>query len=148
MSQTPSIGYVDLRVFAYATEDPGKVLTALHNLLPVDLPETVQFEKNSLTGHHGNSIILFTTQLTDKKLLPTLLEKIGQNINAIDKDNLNNNLSLHIEKTNLYLRFDKQAAFLGKIKFAQDDPIHFKIHFKNKSYEEILELLKKSGLLP
>jgi RNA binding exosome subunit len=148
MSQKPSIGYVDLRVFAYTTEDPEKVLTALRNLLPMDLSETVQFEKNSLTGHHGNSITLFTTQLTDKKLLPTLLEKIGQNINALDKDTLNSNLSLHIEKTNLYLRFDKQAAFLGKIKFTQDDPIHFKIHFKNKSYEEILEMLKKSGLLP
>jgi RNA binding exosome subunit len=148
MSQKPSIGYVDLRIFAYATEDQEKVLTALRNLLPMDIAKTVQFEKNSLTGHHGNSITLFTTQLTDKKLLPALLEKIGQNINALDKDNLNNNLSLHIEKTNLYLRFDKQAAFTGKIKFAQDDPIHFKIHFKNKSYEEILETLKQSGLLP
>jgi len=148
MSQKPSIGYVDLRVFAHATEDLEKVLTALRNLLPMDLSETVLFEKNSLTGHHGNSITLFTTQLTEKKLLPAILENFGQNMNALDKDDLNNNLARHIEKTNLYLRFDKQAAFLGKIKFTQDDPIHFKIHFKNKSYEEIMEILKKSGLLP
>jgi RNA binding exosome subunit len=148
MSQKLSINYVGLRVFAHATEDSEKVLTALHNLLPMALSETVQFEKNNLTGHHGNSITLFTTQLKEKKLLPALLEKIGQNINALDKDGLNNNIHLHIEKTNLYLRFDKQAAFLGKIKFTQDDPIHFKIHFKNTSQEEILEILKKSGLLP
>jgi len=148
MSQKSLVNYIDLRAFAHATEDTEKVLSALHKLLPTELSETVQFEKNNLTGHHENSITLFTTQLTEKKHLPTLLEKIGQNINAIDKDALNNNLQLHIDKTNLYLRFDKQAAFLGKIKFTQNDPIHFKIHFKNKTHEEIIEILKKSGLLP
>jgi RNA binding exosome subunit len=148
MSQKSPINYIDLRVFVHATEDSTKVLAALHNLLTIDIAEIVQFEKTNLTGHHGNSITLFTTQLTEKKLLPALLEKLGQNINSIDKDDLKTNINLHLEKTNLYLRFDKQAAFLGKIKFTQDDPIHFKIHFKNKTQEEIIALLKKSGLLP
>ncbi len=148
MSQKPPIGYVDLRVFAHATEDPEKVLTALRNLLPTDLTETAQFEKSSLTGHHGNPITLFTSQLTDKKLLPLLLEKIGQNISALDKEELNDEIKLHLEKHNLYLRFDKQSAFLGKFKYAQNDPIHVKIHFKNKTPEEIMEILKQSGLLP
>ncbi|MDR2699472.1 MAG: hypothetical protein LBC12_01415 [Nitrososphaerota archaeon] len=147
MSQKPSIGYVALRVFAHATDDPEKVLTALRNLLPTGLAETTQFKKNSLTGHHGNSITSFTTQLTEKSLLPILLEKIGQNINTLDKEELNANINLHLEKTNLYLRFDKQAAFLGKIKFAQNDPIHLKFHFKNKTSAEILDILKKFELL-
>jgi hypothetical protein len=148
MSQKPPIGYVDLRVFAHATEDLEKVLTAMRNLLPTDLAETAQFEKNSLTGHHGNPITLFTTQLTDKKLLPVLLDKLGQNLNILDKEALNDEIKLHLEKHNLYLRFDKQSAFLGKIKFAQNDPIHLKIHFKNKTPDEIVEICKKSGLLP
>jgi RNA binding exosome subunit len=148
MSQKSSIGYVDLRVFAHVTEDSEKVLTAVRNLLTTDLAETIQFKRSSLTGHHGNSINFFTTQLTEKKLLPAILEKIGQNMNALDKEELNTNLKLHIEKTNLYLRFDKQAAFLGKIKLAQNDPIHIKFHFKNKTYDEILEFLKKTEMLP
>jgi len=148
MSQKPSIGYVDLRVFAHATEDPEKVLTAMRNLLPTDLAETASFEKSSLTGHHGNPITLFTTQLKDKKILPFLLEKIGQNLIVLDKEALNDQIKLHLEKHNLYLRFDKQAAFLGKFKFMQNDPIHLKIHFKDKPPEEIVEILKKYGLLP
>ncbi|XHH10007.1 MAG: RNA-binding domain-containing protein [Candidatus Bathyarchaeia archaeon] len=148
MSQKPPIGYVDLRVFAHATEDPEKVLTALRNLLPTDLAETLCFEKNGLTGHHGNPITLFTTQLTDKKLLPAMLNKIGQNLNALDKEALNVEIKLHLEKRNLYLRFDKQSAYLGKFKFVQNDPIHVKIHFKNKTPDEIMEILKTSGLLP
>ncbi|MDR2707520.1 MAG: hypothetical protein LBB87_02070 [Nitrososphaerota archaeon] len=148
MSQKLSIDYVDLRVFAHVTEDPEKVLTAVRNLLIADLVETVQFNKNSLTGHHGNAITIFTTQLTEKPLLPVLLEKFGQNINALDKEELNTNLNLYLEKTNLYLRFDKQAAFLGKIKLAKNDSIHMKIHFKNRTSQEILELLKKFEMLP
>jgi RNA-binding protein len=148
MSLKPPIGYIDIRVFAHATENVEKVLTAVRNLLPTDLAETARFEKSSLTGHYGNSITLFTTQLTDKKLLPVLLEKMGSSLNALDKEELNNNIKLHVEKHNLYLRFDKQSAFLGSLKFAQTDPIHLKIHFKNKVSDEIVEICQKSGLLP
>ncbi|MDR2204318.1 MAG: exosome protein [Nitrososphaerota archaeon] len=148
MSKKPFIGYIDIRAFAHATEDLEKVLTAIRNLLPNDLAETVQFEKGNLTGHHGNTIVLFTTQIADKKLLPNILEKIGQNLNALDKEDLNNNLNLRIEKTNLYLRFDKQAAFMNKIKYTHNDPIHLKIHFTNKTREELLEIFKNFGLLP
>jgi RNA binding exosome subunit len=148
MSSKPPIGYIEIRVFAHATEDPDKVLTAVRNLLPTDLIETAKFEKSSLLGHHGNPITLFTTQLTDKKLLPVLLEKISSGLSALDKEALNQEIKLHLDKHNLFLRFDKQSAFLCTFKFALNDPIHIKIHFKNKPSEEIVEILQKYGLLP
>jgi RNA binding exosome subunit len=148
MSYKPPIGYVDVRVFAHATEDPEKVQSAVHNLLPAELAETAKFEKSTLVGHHGNPITLFTTQLTDKKQLPILLEKIGSGLNSLDKETLHQEIKLHLEKHNLYLRFDKQSAFLGIFKLAQNDPIAIKVHFKNKTPEEIVEILQKFGLLP
>ncbi len=148
MSSKPPIAYVDIRVFAHATEDPEKVQTAVRNLLPEELAQTILFQKTVLEGHHGNPIILFTANLTDKKLLPKALEKIGLGLNSLDKEDLCSGLKLHLEKNNLYLRFDKQSAFLGAFKFTQNDPIHFKIHFKNKSSEQIAEVCQTSGLLP
>jgi hypothetical protein len=148
MSVKPPIAYIDIRVFAHATEDPAKVQTAVHNLFQAELAETIVFEKAICTGHHGNPIILFTAKLTDKKLLPTVLEKIGSSLGALDKEELNQNIKLHIEKGNLYLRFDKQSTFLGILKFSQNDPIHIKIHFKNKTTQEITEISKQAGLLP
>jgi RNA-binding protein len=148
MSAKPPIAYIDIRVFAHATEDPDKVQTAVQNLLPTELSQTLVFEKTSCTGHHGNPIILFTAKLTDKKLLPTALEKIGSGLGALDKEELNRDIKLHIEKGNLYLRFDKQSAFLGTLKFSQNDPIHIKIHFKNKTTQEITEISRQAGLLP
>jgi len=47
----------------------------------------------------------------------------------------------------LYLRFDKQSAFLGSTRFTQNDPIHLKIHFKNKTSQEISDFSKQTGLL-
>ena len=147
MSTKPPIAYIDIRVFAHATEDQSKVQTAVQNLLPTELSQSLVFEKTSCTGHHGNPIILFTAKLTDKKLLPTALEKIGSSLGTLDKEELNRDIKLHIEKGNLYLRFDKQSTFLGILKFSQNDPIHIKIHFKNKTAQEITVISKQTGLL-
>ena len=148
MSTKPPIAYIDIRVFAHATEDPTKVQKAVQNLLPAELAQTLVFEKTNCTGHHGNPIILFTAKLTDKKLLPKSLEKFGKELVSLDKEELDRDIKLHIEKGNLYLRFDKQSAFLGALKFSQNDPVHLKIHFKNKTADEIKEILKQTGFLP
>ncbi len=148
MSSKLPIAYVDIRVFAHATEDPQKVQTAVRNLMPDELAQTILFESSNVTGHHGNPITVVTAQLTDKKLLPKMLEKIGAGLNSLDKEQLCTNLKMHLEKGNLYLRFDKQAAFLGQLRFTQNDPIHVKIHFKNRTSEQIAELMKSSGMLP
>ena len=148
MSSKPPIAYIDIRVFAHATEDPTKVQKAVQNLMPEELAQTLVFEKTNCTGHHGNLIILFTTKLEDKKLLPKAMEKIGAELGILDKEELQQNLKLHVEKGNLFLRFDKQSAFLGALKFSQTDPIHLKIHFKSKTAQQIEEFSKQIGLLP
>jgi RNA binding exosome subunit len=146
-SKTP-IGYIDIRVFAHATEDPEKVLIAVRNTLPQELSENTVFQKTTLTGHHKNPIILFQTKVTDKQALPLVLEKIAASLSALDKETLNSEMKLHLEKRNLYLRFDKQSAYMDELKFSSNDPIHFKIHFKNKTPQEIIEICRETGLLP
>jgi RNA binding exosome subunit len=146
-SKTP-VGYVDLRVFAHATEDLEKVLTAVRNTLPIEASENTVFQKASLTGHHGNPIILFQAKITDKQALPLVLNKIASSLNALDKETLSSEMKLHLEKRNLYLRFDKQSAYMGELKFSSNDPIHFKIHFKNKTSEEITAICRDAGLFP
>lgn len=148
MNSKPQIAYIDIRVTQHATENPQKVQTAIKNLLTAEQAENLIFQKTSTTGHHNNPIIIFTAKLTDKKTLPVMLEKIGQNLSALDKEQLNQNMKLHIEKSNLYLRFDKQSAVQGTIKLGQTDSIHLKIHFKNKTAAEITDIIKQAGLIP
>jgi RNA binding exosome subunit len=148
VSSKPPVGYIDVRVFAHATEDPEKVLAAVRNLLPDELSEEVVFQKTQLTGHHGNPISLFEAKLEDKQVLPAVLNKLGAGLTSLDKEQLDREMRLHVEKRNLYLRFDKQLAFKGEVRFSQNDPIHVKIHFKNKTFEEINAICRETGLLP
>jgi RNA binding exosome subunit len=80
-------------------------------------------------------------------VLLAALEKIGSGLTALDKEMLTNEVELHLEKGNLFLRFDKQRAFLGELQFSLNDPIHFKIHFRNRTVEEIIEICRQAGLL-
>ena len=148
MTSKAPIAYITIRVFSHATEDPEKVQTAVRNTLPEDLAANLTFTKSSVTGHHGNPIILFEAKLADRQALPTAMQKIAAELSPLDKDQLGSEMKQHIEKRNLYLRFDKQNAFQGKLKLSPNDHIHFKIHFKNKTAEEIAEFCRQAGLLP
>lgn len=151
MSSKPSkspIGYINIRVFAHATEDQERVIQAVRNTLPEGLAESEVFKKTSLTGHHGNPITLIESVLADRQKLQSVLEKIGKGLTSLDKETLNSQMGLHLEKGNLYLRFDKQQAFLGELRFSSNDPIHFKVHFRNKTADEIVGICREAGLLP
>jgi len=141
------IGYITVRVFAHATEDKEKVLAAVRNTLPKELAESVVFKQTSLTGHHGNPIVLLEAEFADRQVLPAALEKIGSGLTALDRETLSIEVNLHLEKGNLFLRFDKQRAFLGELRFSLNDPIHFKIHFRNRTVDEIIEICRQAGLL-
>ncbi len=92
--------------------------------------------------------MLIEVELDDREKLKTMLQKIGNGLTALDKETLSNEMPLHLEKGNLYLRFDKQQAFLGEFRFSSNDPVHFKIHFRNKTADEIVAMCKEAGLLP
>ena len=147
-AQKSPIGYISIRVFAHATEDQDRVIQALRNMMPEGLAKDAIFKKTNLTGHHGNPITIIETELAERPKLPSALEKIGQCLTSLDKETLNGEMKMHLEKGNLYLRFDKQQAFLGAVRFSSNDPIHVKFHFRNKTPDEIVAICKEAGLLP
>ena len=148
MSSKFPIAYIDVRAFAHATEDTDKVLKAIQNTLPTGLIETINIAKTSLAGHHGNPITLYETRIKEKATAQKTFEKISANLGILDKELLSNEIQLHLEKGNLYLRLDKQSAYLEETKLCQIDPIRFRIHFKNSETQQVIEICRKHGLLP
>ena len=142
------IAYLEIHVFSHATEDLGKVELAIQSILPEILATEVTYTKTNCVGHHGNPIVLVEAKLTNKAALPSLLKKIGSSLSSLDKEELAAEIAQHVERQNLYLRFNKQSALLGTIKLGHDDPIRLKIHFKNKTFDEIVNMCKQAGLLP
>ncbi len=147
LSSKYPIAYIEIRTFSHATEDIEKVQKAVKNTIPDELAEELTFAKNSLTGHHSNPIAFLEARLTNKAALPSVLNKIAKELSSLDKEILYKEFTQHVERHNLYLRFDKQNAFLGKLTLSPIEPIHFKIHFKNKTPEEIEQICKDAGLL-
>ncbi len=148
LSSKIPIAYIDIRVFAHATEDTDKVLNALHTILPKELVDMVVFKKSNLTGHHGNPIILFEARIKEKNVANTVFEKLSAGLSILDKELLSREIEQHLENGNLYVRLDKQSAYLNEIKLCQTDPIHMRVHFKKHSPEEVVDICRKFGLLP
>ena len=148
MSSKILVAYVDVRVFAHATEESDRVLAAAHTLLPKESVDTVVFKKIALTGHHGNPIVLFEAKIKDKKVAQKLLERLSLGLSVLDKALLNGEIRQHLENGNLYIRLDKQSAYTNEIKLSVTDPVHLRIHFKKHSPEEVIEICKAVGLLP
>jgi RNA binding exosome subunit len=148
LSYRVPLAYIDIRVFVHATEDTEKVLAAVHNLLPTELAGKVAFKKKGLAGHYKNPLILFKTRVKEKDAVKRVFEKLASNLDSLDKELLDKEINQHLDKGNLYIRVDKQSAYLNELKLCSTDPIHFRIRFKKSDPEEIAKVCKAFGMLP
>jgi len=143
-----SIAYIDVRAFAHATEDIEKVAKAVSNILPTGLADEVVLKKTDLKGHYGNPIVLLETRIEKSDLTEVVFRKLASGLSSLDKEFLNSEIEQHLTKGNLFMRLDKQSAYLNEIRLRSDDPIHFRIHFRSSRLEEIMKTCRKSGMFP
>jgi len=142
------IASIEIGLFAHATEDPQKVERAFQTLLPSNRTEEVPLRKRTLKGEYGNPIIYYKAKITKPDIIKEVLTKIGHNLPRHEKEILNLELERRVEKGNLYLRLDKQSAYMGRFRLCSADPIHLKIRFKNSKIDYIKRVCKELGILP
>jgi RNA binding exosome subunit len=141
------VACIELRAFAHATEDLDKVLTAISNTMPTGSLGSIIFKKTNLSGHYGNPIILIEARIKDKRLTQAVFEKLSSGLSILDKESLTGEVMRHLEGGSLYIRLDKQSAYLSKLKLSSTDPIHLRIHFKKQNPQEVIDVCRKFGLL-
>jgi len=139
---------IEISLFAHATEDPEKVKKAFQNILPSDRVEEVALRKKILKGEYGNPIIYYKAKITKPEITEAVLRKIGHNLSQYEKETLDLELKRRLEKGSLYLRLDKQAAYMEKYKLCKADPIRLRIRFKTSKIDEIRNICKELGMLP
>jgi len=129
------------RVFVYGTESEEKVREAIHNLLSKAHPE-----KEITEGYSNNQVLILHGKINKKNEIKVLLEKL-QNLSPNDKKKIKKELHDRMDsRGNLFLRFDKQRAYLGDLKLVEHgDAIHLKL--KIASYpakkEEAIKVARK-----
>jgi len=148
LSSKVPIAYVDVRVFAHATEDLDKVVKAVYNTLPTELADEIVLKKTNLKGYYRNPIIVLETRIKKRDAAKTVFKNLASGLSSLDKELLNNEIKQRLNKGNLFIRLDKQSAYLNELKLCSDDPIHFRMHFRKSRLEEIMEICRKFGMLP
>ena len=102
-----------LRAMVAATESEDRVRTALSRFLYDDEIETVATE-----GHYGNPISILQARIKGKNC-SRFIEFLKSKLDEVDLKRLKNELYRRVDDDcTLHIRFDKQAAYKGKIQLA------------------------------
>ncbi|HEX3014717.1 MAG TPA: RNA-binding protein [Methanobacterium sp.] len=114
---------ISYRVFVYGTENEEKVKEAVQTLFPNSHPQT-----DTTEGYFKNPVLILHDKITRKREIKEVIEILKQ-IDAASKKRLRSELENKMdERGNLFLRFDKQRAYLGDLKIIEHgDAIHVKI---------------------
>lgn len=113
----------EIDVLLHATEDEGRVLQLLEDVLSVPRD---RFSASPSEGHYKNKIILLKATMASREA-GDLAVKIMSLLNSADREHLRDSLDEYSdEKGNLYLRLDKQRICQGKVSLSEIDAVRIK----------------------
>ncbi|WP_297065720.1 RNA-binding protein [Thermococcus sp.] len=110
--------HVRLTTFIHATEDEDKVLEAIATFIPEEIDEDdVLFDVEETTGFFGNPIKVVNVEIKRSKAVRTFLKNFKELLSEEDKKYILGNLDEKVDdEGTLYIRFNKQKAYLGEAK--------------------------------
>ena len=121
---------VEVSVYAHATEDERRVEEAVMNMIPIEARESV-LKIRKMTGHHGDPILLMTMRIKNRKKAKVVFHNLVRLMAATEHFSPIEDTGDRVdEKGNLYMRFDKQLAYRGRVKLNNVDPIRMKFRFR------------------
>lgn len=113
--------YVDLRTFAYATEDDQRVEEALRHFLPED----VEIERETTEGHLGDRILVLSARVENADEVRHVLSVLADAEEfEVIADELDERVT---ENCELFVRLDKQAAFSGETRLGEGVTLRAKV---------------------
>ena len=145
-----AIASIEIVTFSHATENTERVLKALRNILPETILEEVEFGEEELTGYYGNPIKILRARVTEKEAINQIVALFASNLSSSDKLSLGQEMRLKGERDrDLFIRLDKQAAYLGKMQLSSRDPIKIRFRFKlhPKGYKNFFEVYQEMGVI-
>lgn len=121
---------LEVSAIVHATEDEGKVIRALMNALPEAAARRLSIKRGRYSGHHGNPITFLRANLRGPHPKEALRHVLA-NLPDEDRKALYSGLGGYVDESgNLYIRLDKQRAYLNELRLSQADPIRLKWGFR------------------
>ncbi len=128
--------YVEISVHIHASESEEKVLKAIKNILPNDV-DIVEFkvDRDIFKGHHGNPIIRLELKMRGKRKVRKIFENIFEKLTGLRSNGWIKE-RFDGKGNKLYLRLDKQLAYLGEIRLTDGDDV-IRVVFSFPGYSKI-----------
>ena len=115
-----AIHSITVNVFVRSTDDESKVLAALRLIVP----ENVLIERQPVTGHFGNSIVILKARTEQAQTIRLIIRAIRNKLSKREFIRLQEQILQHLsERCTLVVKFNKQAAARGVLELGEDDSI-------------------------
>ncbi len=146
MTRKIELSEVVISTHCHATEDLEKVKKALMNVISPELRSIAKLHSEVLHGYYGNPIVKLEVRFKSDNAY-TVVKYIMSLISDVDQRYLMASLDMRysVKDNKLYLRLDKQEAYLGGIALYEgDDSIKVSISFSMiRSADAVREFLEK-----
>lgn len=134
------IHYITLRAIAHATEDVFRVQKALKFFVShISVRDRELIEELQSEGHHGNPITILSLQVKRKVDCLCFASFVREHFLEEDATRLRKEMPERLDNDQVFhLRFDKQAAYLQKVKLT-DSSNAITVKVKIKTYPKSRE---------
>jgi RNA binding exosome subunit len=145
----PFIRKIEARAYARATEISERVSTAIQGIFPENVRQNVSISEEWAEGQSGDSISIISGLLENRTECEHSFDFMLKQMEKKDLRAIQRSLDLRLsDHCVLFLRIDKQGAFLGKIRLANTaDVISTKIYFRDsprcKKADAIVLIVKR-----
>jgi RNA binding exosome subunit len=143
----PFVSKIEARAYARATEVLERVAISVQMIFPEHLRQKLVVSESKAEGQAGNAIIVITATLKGQVDCQSVLNYIFEQMDNQSRRAIERSLEIRLDdECVFFLRIDKQAAFLGNMKIAEEtDVISVRFHFKHHprcKREEVILLIE------
>ncbi|ASJ02411.1 hypothetical protein A3L09_03660 [Thermococcus profundus] len=137
--------HIRLTTFIQATEDEDKVLEAIATFIPEDIDdEDIIFDIDETAGFFGNPIKVVNAEIKRSRAVRKFLEYFKELLSEEDRSYLLEHIDEKVdEEGTLYVRFNKQKAYLGEVEIDEGADV-IQIRIKAKAFPMRKEAVVKA----
>ncbi len=126
---------ISIRAHVHATESLERVKKAIRNVAGI---EDLKISSTKLYGHYGNEIIVLSVRSRETDLAKAIWMNILGGMDEDSKKSLMRTLKRRVDQRSLYVRLNKQGAYLGRISLDdRSDVIRVRVTFDRIDVKEL-----------
>lgn len=142
------VGKIEARAYSRSTEVEDRVIAAVLNLFPEDLREEVPIVATRTEGQSGDTILVIAAVIEKRVACERMLKELARRLPTDSRQLILDTLDQRLdEDCTLFLRIDKQAAYLGRIETPSGpDVISLRVHLRDYpkcNRDEAIQMLEE-----